>query len=120
MGFDKIQGKLVNHKHKVGEIEGLDDRLADAVNLIRSSTIDFQQERETVQMRNLNGDISYVKIVADNVARLNVSIDGAVQSISLVNGEWNGSIAVPDGILVVWNINRITEGAIASVSFKFK
>lgn len=120
MGFDTIQGKVVSHKHKVSEIEGLDDRLADAVNVIRAATIDFQQERETVQMRNLNGNISYVKIVADNVARLNLSVNGEVQTISFVNGEWNGSISIPDGVLVVWNINRITEGAIASISFKFK
>lgn len=120
MGFDTILGKVVSHKHKEADIIGLEDKLADTVNLIRSSSIDFQQERETVQLRNLNGNISYVRIVTDNIARLNLSIDGEVQTISLVNGEWNGSISVPNGVLVVFNINRITEGAIASLSFKFK
>ena len=137
------------HTHTTSEVDGLEEAIEDATankqdktdeglqttnktivgainelcnmgNIVRAYTIDFQESRETVQMRNLNGAITITKIVADNVATLRVAINGTSQTIALTNGEWNGTLAVADGALMVWTIGRTTEGSIASINVKYQ
>lgn len=82
-------------------------------------TIDFQEAREVVQMRNLKGTIKLKKIVTDNVSSLQVSINGTLQTITLTNGAWTGEISVPDNALLVWQIGRTTAGSIADINVQY-
>lgn len=114
---DKMDNDL---QTKSKTIVGAINELCDVGNIIRAYTIDFQESREIVQMRNLNGAISITKVVADNVSTLKVSINGTAQTLALTNGEWNGAISVADGALMVWSIGRTTDGSIASINVKYQ
>jgi hypothetical protein len=114
---DKTDNSLqTNNKTIVGAI----NELCNVGNIVRAYTIDFQESREIVQMRNLNGAINITKVVADNVSTLKLAINGTAQTITLTNGEWNGTIAVADGALMVWTIGRTTDGSIASINVKYQ
>ena len=114
---DKTDNSLnTTDKTVVGAINSL---LAQMQLIIHAFTIDFQDYRETVQMRNLKGAIKLTKIVCDNVATLKVTINGTQQTLTLTNGAWTGEISVPDGELLVWNIGRTTAAAIAEINVQY-
>lgn len=85
----------------------------------RSYSIDFGTGKEVVWERNLCGNITVNRIVADNVSSLSVSINGTAQTLSLTSGVWEGSLVVEDGALVIWNISRTNENTIAAVNVKY-
>lgn len=101
-------------------IVGAINELCNMGNIVRAYTIDFQETREVVQMRNMNGAITLTKVMADNVSTLQVAINGTSQTIALTNGTWEGSISVADGALMVWTIGRTSEGEIASINVKYQ
>ncbi len=114
---DKTDNTLqTSDKTIVGAINSL---LAQMQNIIHAFTIDFQDAREIVQMRNLKGAIKLTKIVTDNVSSLKVSINGTLQTITLTNGAWTGEISVPDNALLVWKIGRTTAGSIADINVQY-
>lgn len=114
---DKTDNTLqTSDKTIVGAINSL---LAQMQNIIHAFTIDFQDAREIVQMRNLKGAIKLTKIVTDNVSSLKVSINGTLQTITLTNGAWTGEISVPDNALLVWQIGRTTAGSIADINVQY-
>lgn len=84
-----------------------------------SFTIDFQESRETVQMRAVSGAINIERIMADNIATIKLHVNGIAQTISLRDGVWNGLITIPADALFVWNVGRITEGEVAAISVKY-
>lgn len=84
-----------------------------------SFTVDFQESREIVQMRAVAGAINIERIMTDNIATIKLHVNGAAQTITLKDGVWNGLITIPDDALFVWNVGRITEGEIASISVKY-
>lgn len=87
----------------------------------RSYTIDFHENRTVVQERNIQCDLAITKIVTDNVATLKVSRNGgAVQTLSLSSGKWEGTLNVNEGDLLVWQITRSTENAIAEINIKYE
>lgn len=114
---DKTDNTLqTSDKTIVGAINSL---LAQMQNIIHAFTIDFQDAREIVQMRNLKGAIKLTKIVTDNVSSLKVSINGTLHTITLTNGAWTGEISVPDNALLVWQIGRTTAGSIADINVQY-
>lgn len=101
----------------VGAINSL---LTQMQNIIHAFTIDFQDAREIVQMRNLKGAIKLKKIVTDNVSSLTLAINGTTQTITLTNGAWTGEINVADNALLVWSIGRTTSGTIADINVQYQ
>ncbi len=104
---------ITGHSHQISDIAGLAEIVQ---SVYHSYTIDFQTACETVQERNLSGAITITKVVADNVAQLAVSVNGTAQTLTLSNGVWEGSISVADNSLLVWNIARTTNNAIAEIN----
>ena len=114
---DKTDDNLnTTDKTVVGAINSL---LAQMQLIIHAFTIDFQDYRETVQMRNLKGAIKLTRILCDNVSTLQLSNNGTTQTISLTNGEWTGEISVAADALLVWQIGRTTGGSIAEINVQY-
>lgn len=114
---DKVDNNLeTSNKTVVGAINEVLGRVDAAYH---SFTVDFQESREVVQMRTVAGAINIERIMADNIATLKLHVNGNAQTISLRDGVWNGLITIPSDALFVWNVGRITEGEIASISVKY-
>lgn len=114
---DKDDNNLeTSNKTVVGAINEVLGRVDAAYH---SFTVDFQESREVVQMRTVAGAINIERIMADNIATLKLHVNGNAQTISLRDGVWNGLITIPSDALFVWNVGRITEGEIASISVKY-
>ena len=115
---DKTDNSLdTTDKTIVGAINSL---LAQMTGIIHAYTIDFQDARTIVQMRNLKGAIALKKIVCDNVSTLKVSVNGTLNTLTLTNGVWTGNLAIADNALLVWNIGRTTEGSIAEINVQYQ
>lgn len=114
---DKTDNNLnTTDKTVVGAINTL---LAQMQNIIHAFTIDFQDYRETVQMRNLKGAIKLTKIVTDNVASLKLAINGTQETITLTNGAWTGEKAIANNDLLAWTIGRTNGGSIAEINVQY-
>lgn len=105
-----------SNKTIVGAINQL---LTQMQSTIHAFTIDFQEAREVVQMRNIKGAIKLTRILCDNVSTLQLSNNGTTQTISLTNGEWTGEISVAADALLVWQIGRTTGGSIAEINVQY-
>lgn len=141
---------FTGHTHTTSDVSGLSDALAakqnasdnslnttdktvvGAINelhtqmtsVIESFIIDFQKALTNVQMRNLMGAINIKKIACDNVSTLKVKINGTVTNLTsgIVNGVWEGTLAIPADALLEWEIARASggDGNIASISVKYQ
>lgn len=100
-------------------VPAINELKSEMANIIHAFTIDFQDAREVVQMRNLKGAIKLTKIVADNVATLKLSKNGTQQTLTLNNGTWTGEIAIADNDLLVWQIGRTNAGVIAEINVQY-
>ena len=114
---DKTDNNLnTTDKTVVGAINTL---LTQMQNIIHAFTIDFQDARETVQMRNLKGAIKLTKIVTDNVASLKLAINGTQETLTLTNGAWTGEKAIANNDLLAWTIGRTNGGSIAEINVQY-
>lgn len=115
---DKTDNSLnTTDKTVVGAINEIKQRAESAYHQF---TIDFQDEREIVQMRAIAGAITITKISADNVASLKLAVNGGTQeTLTLTNGVWTGSKSIAADALLAWQIGRTTEGEIAEINVQF-
>lgn len=88
MGFDKIQGKLVSHKHKVKNVEGLTEILT-GINNTRSICVNFYDTLTEVTWHNVIGNIKIKSFrTSGNVSKVYLS-DG----VSIVKQDINTLLA---------------------------
>jgi len=114
---DKTDNNLsTTNKTVVGAINEV---LARAEAAYHAYTIDFQETRQIVQQRTVGGAITITKISTDNISVLKLFINGTLNTITLTNGVWTGSMAIAADTLLVWEIGRTTEGEIASINIKY-
>lgn len=114
---DKVDNNLeTSNKSVVGAINEVLGRVDAAYH---SFTVDFQESREIVQMRAVAGAINIERIMTYNIATIKLHVNGVAQTITLKDGVWDGLITIPADALFVWNVGRITEGEIASISVKY-
>lgn len=122
--FDSILGKLTDGKVKIKDVKGLTETLSsiqtELHTIVHAFTIDFQESREVVQMRNMVGACTLTKVITDNVSVLELSINGSVQTLTLNSGSWTGEIQLPAQALLVWHIERTTEGNIAEINAEYQ
>lgn len=96
----------------VGAINELNAR-----NATRSYTLDFGTDGELVQDVNVQGSATIDRIVTKNVAALYVSYTGVVrQAVDLSQAV---SMQIPADEVLVWEIVRTTESALACVGVRY-
>lgn len=109
-------------EHRVTNVEGsvtnLQRQITDLGTINkRSYTIDFNTDSELAQDYNLLGEITIDRIVTKNVAALYVSYTGVVrQSVDLSQAV---SMQIPADEVLVWEIVRTTESALACVGVRY-
>lgn len=73
MGFDKIQGKLMSHKHKAKEVDGLTEILT-SINNTRAICVNFYDTLTEVTWHNVIGNIKIKSFrTSGNVSKVYLS-----------------------------------------------
>lgn len=113
MAFDKIQGKVVSHKHKAKEVDGLTEILT-GINNTRAICVNFYDTLTEVTWHNVIGDIRIQDYkTSGNVTKVYLSDGISIVKKDLSELLANGHLTIPANRQLTLEIVKTTSAPAA-------